>query len=151
MLGGVLFYHREYFNKKILRIVSVLIIPISMYLLYLYGYMISIKEGETWNSVWFGKDFLITLLSVVAIFVLSLKYKHIGFMGKAIKTIGENSLGIYLIHIIIGEILFPYFITMSISTGVLINLLFVLVVLLASLFIALGLKRIPYLKHLLLA
>lgn len=151
MLGGVLFYHREYLNKKVIRILSFIIIPVSMYLLYIYGYMISIKEGETWNSVWFGKDFLFTLLSVFAIFVLSLKYKHIGFWGKAIKTIGENSLGIYLIHIIIGEILFPHFVKLSLSSNIVINLVFVLVVLLLSLFIALGLKKIPYLKHLLLA
>lgn len=151
MLGGVLFYYREYLDKKIFRILSFIAIPVSMYLLYLYGYMISIKEHETWNSVWYGKDFIFTLLSVVAIFILALRYKHHGFIGEGVRLIGENSLGIYLIHIIIGELFYPSFIKMAISTNVFANLLFVFVILVVSLVIALVMKKIPFVKNLLLA
>ncbi len=152
MLGGVLFYYRDYLlDKKIFRLLSLILIPVSMMVLYLYGYMVSVKTNETWNSVWYGKDFIFTLINVAAIFTLSLKYTHKGIIGKGIKVIGENSLGIYLIHVIIGEIFYPHFIKMDLSANILVNLLFVFVILIISLLVALVMKKIPYVRSLLLA
>jgi surface polysaccharide O-acyltransferase-like enzyme len=129
---------------------SIIAIPLAMILLFLYGVIVSKRQNHVWDVVWNGYDSIFTLINVVSIYILSLQYKSKGIIGKGIKMIGENSLGIYFLHIIIGSILFPVFLETTFATTFLANIIFAFTVLAFSLLIVIGLKKTPIIKHLFL-
>ena len=145
ILGGILFNNQKKLKTQKIKLISIGILPISMALLFIYGVKISVSNNNVWDIVWNGYDNIFTLINVILIFALSLHYKNRGALGKIINLISVNSLGIYLIHLIIGPIIKP-FIPMS---GILGTLIFAFSVLFISLFIALTIKKIPLLKNIL--
>jgi surface polysaccharide O-acyltransferase-like enzyme len=150
LLGGILFYYKDLVNTKKFRTMSIIAIPLAMILLFLYGVIVSKRQNHVWDVVWNGYDSIFTLINVVSIYILSLQYKSKGIIGKGIKMIGENSLGIYFLHIIIGSILFPVFLETTFATTFLANIIFAFTVLAFSLLIVIGLKKTPIIKHLFL-
>ncbi|KAB1155864.1 acyltransferase [Flavobacterium luteum] len=148
LLGGLLFYHKDFINRKKYRLIAIITIPLSMLLLFLYGVIVSKKQNQIWNIVWYGYDTIFALILVAAIFVLSLKYQHKGIFGKGIHLIGENSLGIYFLHIIIGDFLKPFYSEIEFNQTIVVNIIFASIILLSSLFIVLLFKKIPIVKHL---
>ncbi|MDR0865803.1 MAG: acyltransferase [Candidatus Symbiothrix sp.] len=148
MLGGILYNYRDVLNTPKFRILSIITILISMFLLFIYGVIASLRTGEIWDIVWCGYDTIFTLMNVVAIFIITMNYTSKGQMGKLINLIGKNSLGIYFIHIIIGEILKPLYSQTGVSSLLLANIIFALVILLCSLLLVTGLKKIPIVKYL---
>lgn len=148
LLGGLLFYHKDSINTKKYRLIAIIAIPLSMLLLFLYGIIVSKKQNLIWNIVWYGYDTIFALVLVAAIFILSLKYQYKGIVGKGIHLIGENSLGIYFLHIIIGDFLKPLYSEIEFNETIVVNVIFALIILLGSLFTVLFLKRIPIIKHL---
>jgi surface polysaccharide O-acyltransferase-like enzyme len=143
ILGGILFKNQALFKNKKAVILSIVLLPISMGLLFLYGVKISESYNEVWDIVWNGYDSIFTLINVVLIFTMSLYYKGKGLVGRLIKIIAKNSLGIYLTHIIVGTIVNPY-IPFS---GFLGTLLMTITSLFISLVIVLVIKKIPVLKN----
>jgi surface polysaccharide O-acyltransferase-like enzyme len=119
-----------------------------MSLLFLYGVIASKRQNSIWDIVYFGYDTIFALVLVVAIFVLSLKYQHKGIVGKVIHLTGENSLGIYFLHIIIGDFLKPIFAEIEFNETIVDNVIFALIILLSSLFLVLLFKKIPIIKRL---
>jgi surface polysaccharide O-acyltransferase-like enzyme len=89
-----------------------------------------------------------TLINVVAIFILSINYRQKGIAGKVIRLIGENTLGIYLIHVIIGYLFQPLYRSFEISHSLGVNLVYTLFLLLVSLVAVLGLKKVPVVRYL---
>lgn len=150
MLGGILFCHREALNTQTFRRLAMVAAPVSLLLLFLYGVKLSLAQQEVWDIVWYGYDTVFTLTCVIALFILSLNYKHAGLLGKLIKITGENSLGIYFLHIIIGFFLQPVYAATAYSTTILGNALFAFVILLSSAVVSLALKRLPVARTLLL-
>jgi fucose 4-O-acetylase-like acetyltransferase len=55
---------------------------------------------------------LFTLLIALSLFILLLLYKHRGIPGKIISLIGQNTLGIYFLHIIIADTIRHFFSTL---------------------------------------
>ena len=145
ILGGILFNYQTELRTQKAKLLSIAFLPISMGLLFIYGVKISENHNSIWDIVWNGYDNIFTLINVILIFLISLHYKNRGIFGNLVKIIAENSLGIYLIHLIIGAIIRPYF-PMS---GILGTLIFSISILFFSLFIALTIKKIPLLRHLL--
>ena len=101
-----------------------------------------------WDIVWNGYDTIFTLINVVALYVISVYYKSVGWIGSFIRIIGKNSLGIYFIHIIVGNILQPFYSQLECSTMFLTNIIYAFVILLCSLLFAIILKKIPIMKYL---
>ena len=78
--------------------IAVIAIFVSCCALFANGVMISRISGQLWDIVWDGYDHVFTLINVSMLYVLSLSYDgHI----KIIEVISKNTLGIYLIHMIL--------------------------------------------------
>ncbi|HEY4784447.1 MAG TPA: acyltransferase family protein [Bacteroidales bacterium] len=145
ILGGILFNYQKQVRTQKAMILSIVLLPISMGLLVLYGVKVSESQHKIWDTVWNGYDSIFTCINVILLFTLSLYYKHSGTFGKIVRIIAENSLGIYLIHLIIKPI-----ITSAIPlSGTLGTLVFAVSSLFLSLFIALTIKKIPIVRNLL--
>lgn len=127
----------------------VIIFIIGMSILFLYGIIMSNSNKEIYDTVWYGYDTIMTLLVCISIFILSYLAKNkLDKVSSIIQLIGENTLGIYFIHTIVGSVLKPYYITLTFSTSILFNLIFGIIVMVISLIITLVLKRIPIIKSL---
>ena len=150
LLGGLMFYKKDLLGTKKYTLLSIIAITISIILLFSYGVLESKRQNKIWDIVWDAYDTIYTLIIVASTYILSLKYKHKGLMGKWIKLIGENSLGIYLLHRIIGAILEPIYFNSSFNTTIIANIIFAFTILFLSLLMVLGFKRVPIVKYLFL-
>jgi surface polysaccharide O-acyltransferase-like enzyme len=148
LLGGILFSYKDLLNTKKTRVLSAFAILASMLFLFLFGIIISKRQNQIWDIVWNGYDTIFTLIIVVSIFIISIKYKQKGIIGKWVQMIGENSLGIYFLHVIIGNILKPLFVTIAFSGAIYANIFFTLAILITTLLIVLALKKVPIIKYL---
>lgn len=145
ILGGILFQYKDKLYKY--KTIATIIIPLIMILSGLYGYMMSVANNAVYDTVWYGYNTLFTLILVVAIFILTLNYIHTGILGKFIRIVAENSLGIYFLHRIVGYFLLTGYLKFIFSTSLILNILFSMIILLLSTSICLLLKKIPYLKY----
>jgi len=151
ILGGIIggkFYSLSDSNKRKLTIMATIAIPISMFCLFLYAIIESLRSKEMWDIVWYGYDTIFTLINVVAIYIISVRYKSVGWVGRFIRIVGENSLGIYFIHMFVGDILKPFYAQLECSTMFLTNIIYAFVILLCSLLLTIILKKIPIIKYL---
>ena len=150
LIGGLFLYNRQLFNNTKYKILASICIIFSSTLLFLFGVFVSKRTNEIWDIVWFGYDSIFTLINVISIAILSLGYTHSGLVGKGVKLVADNSLGIYLLNITIGSMLWPYFTSYSIAKSFSINIAFASLLLTACLLLTLALKRIPIIKELFL-
>lgn len=150
LIGGVILKKTDIYNTKRVRLIALISLIISMCLLCAYGVIASKRQNQIWDIVWSGYDTLFTAFNVIALFVLTLNYKHKSFLGLIIKKIAENSLGIYFLHVITGNFLKPYYVAFTLSQNVFVNFLFALFLLIFTLLIVLGLKKVPFIKYLFL-
>jgi len=148
MLGGVMFANRKKMNDKRFKIYSIFAILISMAGLMLYGIMLSNRDGKMFDIVWNGYDSVFTLVNVCALFIITLSYNGGNKFSRYLKIVGENTLGIYIIHILVIELLKPIYISISIHHDIIFNIFFVVIILNISLAITLLLKQIPVVKEL---
>ena len=151
MLGGIIgggFYSLSESNKRRLTIMATLAIPVSMFCIFLYAIIVSLRSKEMWDIVWNGYDTIFTLINVVALYIISVHYKSVGWFGSFIRIVSKNSLGIYFIHLIVGNILNPFYAQLECSTMFVINIVYALIILLCSLLLTMILKKIPIMKYL---
>lgn len=149
ILGGLFFKNKEnFYDKKWIKI-AVSTSFISMLLLTLYSILMSKSNDEIYDIVWYGYDTIPALFMVVSLFILSLKYKGKYKISKIINVTGKNSLGIYFVHIIWGNLFLEYFKRFTYSGYIVTNLMFALFILFVSLISVLLLKKIPVVKKLL--
>lgn len=104
-LGGLVGSRRAELEKKIrtcryLRpACAVLALVCATLGLGLWGVFVSRLTGGIWDVVWDGYDTVFTLVNVMAIYVLSVRYKNTGsLLNRWVKTISCNTLGIYFMH-----------------------------------------------------
>ena len=148
ILGGLFIRHKEYFYEKKWVMISICSIFISMIALAAYGSLMTYNSDKIYDIVWNGYDTLPTLFITLSLFILSLRYKCKCKFLKLTNLIGINSLGIYFIHIIWGNLLIKYFKQLPYSNNIVTNLLFSIFILLMSLSSTLLLKKIPVVKKL---
>ncbi|HYC84434.1 MAG TPA: acyltransferase, partial [Chryseosolibacter sp.] len=103
ILGGLLMRNREKLTSRRLRAIAVVIILLATGMQCLYAVAESRREGEIFDIVWHGHDTVFSLLIVLGLFVLALPYKHRGFVGKIIAMAGQNTLGVYFLHVLVAE------------------------------------------------
>ena len=122
---------------------------IGMVTLFLYGIMMSNLTSQIYDTIWNGYDTVMTLLICISIFCTSFLIKDkIDKVSRIIVLIGENTLGIYFIHRIVGAIIKPYYLNLSFSTNIISNLLFGVVIMVISLIVTLILKKLPLVDRL---
>jgi surface polysaccharide O-acyltransferase-like enzyme len=148
LIGGVFIQYKDALYKRLNKIVILLIIVCSMFFLMTYGVIMSKSNGELFDVVFTGYATIFTLINVLAISCLIMNYKSFGIIGKMIRIIGQNTLGIYLLHVMIGSLLMPVYKTINISTNLIINILFAFIILIFSCIATITLKRIPIIKEL---
>ncbi|MBE6067774.1 MAG: acyltransferase [Clostridium lundense] len=148
ILGAMFLKHEEKFYEKKWVTIAISIIVTSMILLASYGVVMSKSNGEMYDIVWNGYDTIPTLCMVIALFILALRYKGKNRLSKVVTTISKDSLGIYFVHIIWGNLFIKYFKQVPYSHNIIINLLFAIFILLISLLSVLLLKKIPVVRGL---
>jgi surface polysaccharide O-acyltransferase-like enzyme len=148
LLGGICMNYREEVGKRFSKTTVLCIIFCSMLFLTIYGIIMSRSNGELFDVVFTGYATIFTLINVLAISYLTSNYKSVGIIGKLIALIGENTLGIYFLHVFVGTIVIQMYKTIEISTNILTNIVFALVVLLFSLLVTILLKKIPIIREL---
>jgi Uncharacterized protein conserved in bacteria len=148
ILGGMSFKHKDKFYGKKWVIIASFAIVISMILQTVYGVIMSKSNGAVYDIVWYGYDSIPTLCMVIALFLLTLRYKGKHRIFKLINIIGRNSFGIFFTHRMWGSLFMKYFIKLPYSNNIATNLLFALFTVLIALFSVLLLKKIPLVKKL---
>lgn len=146
MLGAICFQYKEKFKNKKYNIIAIISIIISSILLCLYWILISKYTNKTIDYVWVSYDIIFTLINVISLFVICLNYKENKIFNKIIQTIGSNTMGIYLIHMIILNLLNnPLGITWL--GNPIAEVMWSIIIMMVSLIISIIIKKIPIIKN----
>lgn len=125
----------------------IILLLLGNFCLFMYGLVMSKSNGGVFDIVWTGYDTIMTLIMCIALFKSAYLIKNsLSKMHYIIELIGQNTLGIYLIHRIVGTILYPYYQLLTCSTNLIANILFGMLVMIVSLLLTLLLKKIPFFK-----
>jgi len=130
-------------KKKILIAVSVMIL--SSFVLFGIGMFNSLIAGYTWNVSWFGYNEIFTLINVICFYVICTNWKKDIFI---IRSISQNTLGIYFIHMILVFLFAPMVNDCAWIKIMPLNMLYTLAVLMISWLICLIIRKIPIIKNL---
>jgi surface polysaccharide O-acyltransferase-like enzyme len=148
ILGGILFEKIKNNDIKITNVKLLLISSVSCLILFGYGILISKNMNNLCDIAWYGYNTIMTLLTSTSIFIFCSKLENNIKHTKFLTIISSNTLGIYLLHCMINRIISPYYISISISSNFIINIIYTFVILLISLVIVFILKKIPIIKEL---
>lgn len=157
-LGGVVAY---YFDKikAIARQKRNLIALCGLILgwlgLFGLGLMYSKASGQIWDNIWYGYDTIFALITTISIFFLSLNWRQDNII---FRTISRNTLGIYLIHMLIIYALttwangfIMYYTSPLSSVPFIISFIGVIIYTIIVSFISLGItaiiKKLPLIKN----
>jgi surface polysaccharide O-acyltransferase-like enzyme len=151
ILGGLFLKHKDKFYEKKWEGIAYATIAISIILLTLYGVLMTKCNGEMYDIIWNGFEMIPTLCMVIAIYVLSLRYKGKNKFSKLITLISKNSFGIYFVHWSWSFLLIKFIKEIPYSDNFIAALLYALFTLLLSLLTVLLLKKIPIAKKLFFA
>ena len=135
----------EHISQKKRNIVSLITIIICCTLSTTMWAFISIKIGHIWDVVWSGYDTIFTLITLVAVFVLSLSYTA---DNSIIQTISTNTLGIFFIHYIIIHLTRNHVIKFAFMRTFTGNIFYAFGIIFISLGITLLLKQLPVINKL---
>lgn len=149
MIGGICFKYKDKFKKKNFKEIAIILYVCSLIGLGTYGICQSNIIKKTYDIVWNGYDTVFTLINVIAIFVLTLSYQNKkNAIGKLIKLIAENSLGIYCIHQIISAFLMKLYILLPFARNTIASIAYAFVLLGISLIACLVFKKLRLIKEL---
>lgn len=159
-LGGVVGYYFDRIQaipRKTRNLIALIGLAIGWLGLFGIGFMYSKASHQIWDNIWYGYDTIFTLIAVISIFLLCLNWRRNNLILRAIS---RNTLGIYLIHMLIIYALTTFFSSfimryaspLSTSVPFVISfigvIIYTTVVLIISLIITTFAKRIPVIKHL---
>jgi surface polysaccharide O-acyltransferase-like enzyme len=147
ILGGLLMRHRDKLKSRRLRVIAALILLVATGMQCLYAIIASRRNGEIFDIVWHGHDTVFSLLIVLALFVIVLPYRHHGVFGKFIATAGQNTLGVYFLHVLVAEAISPILFNSRLS-DFFSNAVLAFVLMMIALAITVVMKRIPILRYL---
>ncbi|BCG61129.1 acyltransferase [Paenibacillus sp. URB8-2] len=149
ILGGWLQFklQKNRFRRPGIPVLTGMILSASIALL-VYGLIMSLSNGEVFDTVFDGYDTMMTLIVTAGLFILSSRYNQGKYprLSQGIKVIGSNTLGIYFIHVIVGWSTLPYYKLLPFSMNLLANLMYGVAVLFLSLLIVVLLKKVPVVK-----
>ena len=116
------------------------VIVLSTACLGLWGMYCTRVGDALWDSVWEGYDTVFTFANVLAVGVLCLNYKAAHGWGRAIRLVSENTLGIYIFHIVFSRLMRGWAWKLPFLRNPIGNIVFALVILAVTLAFALALK-----------
>lgn len=146
MLGGILADNIQSF-RLLTKFKCVFAIILSMVLLTLYGVMKTNLDSNQYDIVWYGYDTVFTLVITVSLFLLLSHISTPKKIQKLIILIGQNTLGIYLLHPFFISIMKPHFVRFFNTQDLIQVQIFTILILLISLTLCLILQRIPIVKN----
>jgi surface polysaccharide O-acyltransferase-like enzyme len=116
---------------------------VSWLLLFLYGIMRYKQTGHYYDIVWEWYSMPTLIMSLSAFLLMRNININNSRIAHFISVIGKNTLGIYLIHVLIDAWLHPYFANLDCSKYLLSNLAYAAAIMLISLFTAILIRRVP--------
>lgn len=105
IIGGIL--HNWNINNRRIKISSIKLILIYLLgaiMLFANGYIESISTNTNYDIIFGGYSTIANILMAVSIFIIiyRIKYNKDSLISKVINTVGDNTLGIYYLHWLIG-------------------------------------------------
>lgn len=123
-------------KRNICAVIGIMFNCLGLFLVgLLYSY-----SSNTWDTVWGGYDTIFTLFNVCCIFTLCLNSKK---NNVIIETISQNTLGIYLIHMLFIHMTKQRVMEVPELCNLPFNIIYAIGILIISLIISLLLKKIP--------
>ena len=148
-LGGIADQIVNKFKYLKRTTICLCILILSTLGLFITGVLLTYTKGKTWDIVYNGYDTIFTLINVICIYSLCLKYKgNNKFLNNIFYIISSNTLGIYFIHLLFIQLFRPYVEKMTILSNVPGNIIYSLIILIISLGVTLIIKKIPLIKRL---
>lgn len=145
-IGGLAFEYKakieQISNKKRNAIAIFTILICCTFSSCLWGFY-SISKEHIWDVVWSGYDTIFTAITLIALFILSLSYNKNNFI---IKTISNNTMGIFFIHYIVIHLTRKYVVLVPLFCTYIGNCFYALGIVAICIGIIFVLKKIPILK-----
>lgn len=150
-LGIILVYLMK---KESIKKQKISILILALFILngisLIHSIMVSNIRGNRYDPVWNGYETISTMLMAIVFFIITFKLEDkLEKANKIITLVGNNTLGIYLIHMLLLFKYKPIFSATSIGNTIWGNVIFTIIILSVSLLITLIIKKIPILKKLL--
>lgn len=120
----------------------------ALFVLFLYGLIMSASSNIFYDTVWNGNYSIMTLIMSVSAFLFFSKitYKN-EKINHCLEIIGASTLGIYLIHRFLGAVTLPYFRGLTLSNNLVLNIFYVLLLVLSSSLVVILLKKLPLIRR----
>ena len=147
--GGIIYEYEGYLytipaGKR--NAVSAACILLSCALLFAIGLFYTLRiDGDTWDVVWNGYQSIFTLVNVVSIYALCLNFQE---DVPLIREISRNSLGIYFTHELFIRSTRPWIFEVGQLCNLPFNLVYAVLIVMASTLLCIGLKKVPLLRKL---
>lgn len=146
MLGGYIFEHRNKlkFNVNDKKIIAIIILGVLAWLLAItYGIYISHIQRKMINDT-FNYSTIFLCITILGVYCLTSNYQNTGnLINRIIESIGKNSLGIYLVHMLVIRALK----SIQFQQNLFIQRFgFLLLVFIISYIIVVLVKKIPYIN-----
>lgn len=149
IIGGILakkISNKEFtVNKTILISVCIL----SQTFTFMYGCLMTYKFNTHYEVVWNGFDTVMTLSLSTSIFILFSQFEYNRQVNRIVSFIGNNTLGIYILHMIYIGMFKHLFKETPLSNNLLANFLFTITIILLSLLTTFLIKRTKIISSLL--
>lgn len=148
MLGGLLWEKRELLSRKNLRKWASVVFPVSCGLLFFYACIISKYAGSNWDIIFRGYSTVFTLMGVLCLYTmaLGLEQRNHGPFVKLLQLVGQNTLGIFYLHVVFGGVLAPYYKMLPGFDLLPVNLIYTIFIVLLSLAVTVLLKKVPVVR-----
>ena len=128
------------------NLIASAVLIVSCLCLFAAGVRISVRSGEVWDVVFNGYNTVFTMINVLCVFILCLNFTG---ESRAVTAVAKNTLGIYLIHLLVFNSILPYVERLPFSGGFAFSALLSVIILFVSLAAAVLIKKIPVLRGLL--
>ena len=109
IIGGIVFEKKNLFENKKNVFYAVMLGLISWIIAITFGYTMSKLNNKTYTEN-FNYNQIYLIITIIGLYALSTLYinKNNNLLNRFITSVGKNTMGIYLIHCIILEILKKY-------------------------------------------
>ena len=109
IIGGIVFEKKNLFENKKNVFYAVMLGLISWIIAIAFGYTMSKLNNKTYTEN-FNYNQIYLIITIIGLYALSTLYinKNNNLLNRFITSVGKNTMGIYLIHCIILEILKKY-------------------------------------------
>ena len=149
IFGGII-YQKSFIviNQKLKRYMGAIIVFLCMFFLTAYGKMYQHAIGTYYNAPGSNYDCILVFLSVIGLYWM---FQNIVIQNslilRCIKLVGQNTLGIYLLHLPVGYFMRDSLITIP-KNALRYSVLYSIAVLCISLLFTVIFKRIPLVRNL---